>query len=78
MTDVIILRAIPGHAKGAVTPLTERLRKHVESGNAALLPGRHDHYGEQSEAPAQVRPILTQITGDDRRDEPVQLIDDEN
>lgn len=38
MTDVIILKAIAGHTAGDITPLTDRLQKHVDAGNAKIVP----------------------------------------
>lgn len=41
MTDVIILKRIPGHRAGAIVPLTKRLEQHVKAGNARKLPSGH-------------------------------------
>lgn len=51
MTDVVILQRIPGHKPGDVVPLTPRLDKHVEAGNAKIIPNRHDAFA----APEQPR-----------------------
>lgn len=46
MTDVLILRPIPGHAPGDIVPITTRLEKHVRSGNARVLPNTHEEWKE--------------------------------
>lgn len=38
MTDVLIIKHIPGASPGDVRPLDERMERHVRAGNATLLP----------------------------------------
>ena len=61
MTDVLILHRIPGLAAGAIVPLDDRLRMHVEAGNAMLLPNESDGFG-RIEVDAQ-EPQIHQLTG---------------
>lgn len=56
MTDVLILKRIPGHRRGDITPLTSRLEQHVKAGNAKILPNEHDAWnGDPAPEPANVQ-----------------------
>lgn len=63
MTDVVILHRIPGHKPGAITELTERLQRHVDAGNARIIPNRHDAWVVEEPAPAPRRSPLRILTG---------------
>lgn len=57
MTDVIVLHKIPGARRGQIVPLDERLENHVKAGNAAVLPGENDAFGDH-EVDKDPAPVL--------------------
>jgi hypothetical protein len=49
MTDVLILKRIPGHRRGDITPLTSRMEQHIKAGNAKILPNAHEAWNGDSQ-----------------------------
>lgn len=64
MTDVLIDKKIAGHVKGSVVPLTPQLQKHVEAGNAIILPNSHEAWqGQENPEPTTPDVLTMQGTG---------------
>jgi hypothetical protein len=56
MTDVLILKRIPGHRRGDITPKTARMEQHIKAGNAKILPNAHEAWnGDQSPEPTKLQ-----------------------
>jgi hypothetical protein len=62
MTDVLILHRIPGNKPGDVVPLTDRLQKHVDAGNAKIIPNRHDAWRAEEVARDSQPPALNLVS----------------
>lgn len=80
MTHVLILKKIAGYEAGRVVELTDRLQKHVDAGNAKVVPNlpgevepeddgivTHDGYTQAS--PKLTGSGLSAIYGDDQDDD---------
>lgn len=52
MTKVVALQNIPGLKAGKTGELTPQRQKHVDAGNARLLPGEHEAWGDALAEPA--------------------------
>lgn len=60
MTDVLVLKRIPGLRPGQIVPLTPRLEQHIDAGNVKILPNENPSFGtEPAVAPAQ--PGITSV-----------------
>lgn len=62
MTDVLILKRIPGHKPGAVVPLDARLQGHVDAGNAKILPNTHAAWSAPEPVRDSTPPTLNIVT----------------
>ncbi len=60
MTDVLILKRIPGHREGEIVPLTPRLQNHVDAGNAKVVPNAHPAWEPEPVIEHQ-RPLLQAV-----------------
>lgn len=71
MTDVLILHRIPGAKPGDILPLTDRLKRHLEAGNAKLIPNGHEAWTAEPQEHPPVEPLRMESTGtiDDEADE---------
>jgi hypothetical protein len=61
MTDVLILKRIPGLKPGQVVPLTARLEQHVAAGNAKIIPNEHGEYAAPPEPRDSQPPVLHMV-----------------
>ena len=61
MTKVVALQNIPGLKAGQTGELTPQRQKHVDAGNARLLPGEHEAWGDALAEPAP-EPITIHTT----------------
>lgn len=78
MTDVLILKRFAGHRPGQVVPLTDYLEKHIQAGNAKLLPNEApEHVVPESRQSYVELPTLTAVSPW-REDEPDDQDDVEN
>lgn len=62
MSMVVALVNIPGLKAGKIGEMTEQRRKHVDAGNAAVIPGEHAEW-EGAPPSAPVEPITIHTTG---------------
>jgi hypothetical protein len=74
MTDVLILHRIPGGKPGQILPLTPRLQRHVEAGNAKILPNENPAFGSVESEPAPIE--IHNLTGTGHSDADDDLYDD--
>lgn len=80
MTDVLILKRIPGHRRGEIVPRSARLEQHIKAGNAKILPNEHEAWnGAPHSEP--VKPVVPSVVGNmphdhDHLDEPAELAGD--
>lgn len=71
MTDVLITSKIAGGRPGQILPLDARLQKHVDAGNARILPNSHDGW-EGEQATEHARPQILQATGTSAEPAPLE------
>lgn len=82
MTDVLILHRIPGLRPGQIVPLDDRLQKHVDAGNAKVLPNSHEAWngaGDDGVEP-QAPPVLqvSAMQADPELEAELDAIEDED
>lgn len=69
MTDVLIIKRIPGHRRGEIVPRSERLEQHIRAGNAKILPNEHDAWNGEPQAEVSA-PQVSQVIGNVSHDAP--------
>lgn len=70
MTDVLILHRIPGAKPGDILPLDNRLQKHIDAGNAKIIPDGHSGWKDTQPETAPVVALNAWSTGTADDEEP--------